>query len=428
MKRALLTAALLALVGASPATSATKTYSSGALHAVVPSGGEVTRTLAVPDRGPVSRVAVDLHVTGPVADLTISLVAPNGKEVVLVRRQGQGNAFGEDGSGCGGTPTEFTSDPYASKLTDDDPPYTGFGYRPTQSLNRLNGLEAKGKWRLKIDSAGGAAALLCWQLDLSRAVVERQTAASRGTRAALSYVETDNRYKRVAVRIARRGRTLVDTPLARLNCSGCPSYGPALVPSDRAVSVRDLDGDGEPEVLVDLYTGGAHCCFFTLIFRYRPDTRTYGRTSAFWGDIGYSVDDLDHDGTPELASADDRFAYAFTAYAFSGFPLRIWQYRSGRLVDATRQFPAEVEADAARQWKDYLAARKDRSADVRGVLAAWLADEYLLGRGDAGWAKLEQAFRRGELGHTKKLYGWPAGRAYLAFLRSFLRRNGYITA
>jgi hypothetical protein len=31
--------------------------------------------------------------------------------------------------------------------------------------------------------------------------------------------------------------------------------------------VRDLDGDGEPEVLVDFYWGGVHCCFYTDVYR-----------------------------------------------------------------------------------------------------------------------------------------------------------------
>jgi hypothetical protein len=52
---------------------------------------------------------------------------------------------------------------------------------------------------------------------------------------------------------------------------------------------------------------------------------------------------------------------------------------------------------------------------VRGVLAAWLADQYLLGRGAAGWSVLRRAERRGEV-----------DRAYLRKLRSFLRRTGYI--
>ena len=60
---------------------------------------------------------------------------------------------------------------------------------------------------------------------------------------------------------------------------------------------------------------------------------------------------------------------------------------------------------------------------MRGILAAWLADQYSLGRGRAGWRVLERAVRRGELGH--KFDGWPVGKAYLRKLRAFLRRTGY---
>jgi hypothetical protein len=60
---------------------------------------------------------------------------------------------------------------------------------------------------------------------------------------------------------------------------------------------------------------------------------------------------------------------------------------------------------------------------VRGILAAWLADQYSLGRGRAGWRFLERAERRGELGRKPDL--WPVGKAYLRKLRAFLKTTGY---
>ena len=59
--------------------------------------------------------------------------------------------------------------------------------------------------------------------------------------------------------------------------------------------------------------------------------------------------------------------------------LRRWQ-----ATDVTPLFPGQVALDAQRLWSTYLEHR--RKDDVRGVLAAWLADEYLLaGRTRAGW-------------------------------------------
>ena len=59
------------------------------------------------------------------------------------------------------------------------------------------------------------------------------------------------------------------------------------------------------------------------------------------------------------------------------------------------------------------------------MLAAWLADEYLLGREDAGWKKIEAARARGELGPIPGLDIWPQGAKYVKALRAFLVKTGY---
>jgi hypothetical protein len=217
------------------------------------------------------------------------------------------------------------------------------------------------------------------------------------------------------LRIVRRGIVRLDVPVKRLTQQDLVD-----------LFVRDLDGDGEPEVVLDVWTRGAHCCSESLIYHYDPARRTYGLTFRDWGNAGYRLVTLDEDRTPELRSADDRFAYAFTSYAASADPIRIWRFDRGQLLDVTGRFPKAVEADAAMWWREYvrLRTRADRP-DVRGILAAWLADQHLLGRRDEGWQTLEAAYVRGELGPRSELAGWPQGRAYLQALRTYLRKLGY---
>src|SRR5262249_30274096 len=158
---------------------------------------------------------------------------------------------------------------------------------------------------------------------------------------------------------------------------------------------RDLDADNEPEVLVELYTNGAHCCTVTLIYRWDPRTNRYVSVARNWGDPGYRLAELDADGRPELVSADDRFAHEFTAFAGSALPTQIWRYDHGSFVDVTRRFPGVTKREVATLWHGYLADRKQK-LDVRGVLAAWAADEELLGHDDAVWPALQAAYRRGD--------------------------------
>jgi hypothetical protein len=218
----------------------------------------------------------------------------------------------------------------------------------------------------------------------------------------------------VRILILRAGRAVLEqrVPLERGSQLGPASYGTKT----RSVWIRDLDHDGEPEVVLDLYWGGAHCCFVTRVYRYDPRRDTYVASSHVWGDIRERIQDLDHDGKPELISADDRFAYRFTAYAFSGLPVQVWSYARGNFSDITRRFPRLIASDAERQWR-YSRLDGSRYHEYAGFLAAWAADEYSLGHATQVERTLDDAGRRGELG------GAPA--AWIRNLEHFLASTGY---
>jgi hypothetical protein len=246
----------------------------------------------------------------------------------------------------------------------------------------------------------------------------RQRVTSGPVTAEFSYRRSDGVVRDARLTIARDGRTLVDVALTRVGCGDCPTWRPA-----GRFALQSFDADAEPEVLLDLYTGGAHCCTYSLLYRYVAETGSYARQLHWWGNAGYRLKNLDRAGPPEFVSADDRFASAFTGYAASASPIRIWRYDRGRMLDVTRRFPREIERDARALWGLY---RKERKREVRGVLAAWLADQIMLGRAAEGWRALEAARRRGELGPDKVEFGEAFGRRYLTKLRAFLRRTGYV--
>lgn len=218
--------------------------------------------------------------------------------------------------------------------------------------------------------------------------------------------------KNVRLTIARGGAVLLAERL--LDAEGNPD---ASLPT--GANVADLDGDGEPEVLVDQFSGGAHCCEYTRIYRF--DGSGYASTVVDWGNYGYALEDLDRDGLPELSTFDDRFAYTFTAYVSSVPPIRILRYQGGAIVDATRSFPALVRRDLNANWKLLQRLAKQRE-DIRGVAAAWQADKYLLGEEEDGWATLRELRRDGLL---RGFAPWPSGYAYLRELRTFLVQAGY---
>jgi hypothetical protein len=245
-----------------------------------------------------------------------------------------------------------------------------------------------------------------------------ETATSGTVQAQLSYDYDAQHYtfSNVNLTISRADRVLLNGPVRPL--TSYASIFPARY--GKSLAVRNLDPGGEPEVLVDLYSGGAHCCWYTEVYRYIASAETYLLKTHVWGNTFYRAHDLDRDGLPELLSGDDRFAYEFTSFAGSTFPVQIWRYRSGRFVDVTRRFPALIRRDARRQW--HLALPRLKGSDNVGPLAAWAADQCLLRHCRSAFRQLNALRRRHQIG-----VGWDATpRKFLAHLRRFLRSTGYL--
>jgi DNA-binding beta-propeller fold protein YncE len=233
--------------------------------------------------------------------------------------------------------------------------------------------------------------------------------------------------KHVLLTISRDGRVVATMPPSSGSIDGLwPANG--WQEGVKSVHVADLDGDHEPEIDVDLYTGGLHCC--RMLWAYRWNGTMYVSDEMWTGSYPYTERDLNHDGRPEWVAADSRFEYRFTSFAGSGVPLRIYDYRRGTFLVVTSQYPALVRKDAARWWRIYQRQRSGPSHDSRGFLAAWAADKYLLGAGAKVWPALSAALRRGDLrGSTSGSPSggaWPTGRAYISKLRQDLHQFGYL--
>ena len=202
------------------------------------------------------------------------------------------------------------------------------------------------------------------------------------------------------LRVSRAGTVVTDVSVADA-CREC-----VLVEDSgeyTILHVADLDADGEPEILFDVYSGGAHCCTTTRFYTYRAPTNSYKRAPSFyWGNGGYDVADLDGDGRIELSGHDDAFAGAFSSYAASGYPPKIIRYAAGvggapsTLRDVTRRFPGVIRAGASRLLKVIRKQKRTPGVyETQGLLAGYVADQYLLRQGSVGKAELRRARRRG---------------------------------
>jgi hypothetical protein len=233
-----------------------------------------------------------------------------------------------------------------------------------------------------------------------------------------SYDPAKFRFAKQRLTITRLGATRFSSRLRRPPRGGTNAQPAGFFSHKRSVSLSDLDGDGEPEVLVDLFWGGAHCCWYTQIYRYIPATATYKPLVHVWGDFSYVLADLDHDGRQEILTRDDRFSYAFSDFADSRWPVRILSYRAGRLVVVTTTYPTDITRDANALWA--AAMKRPKTVTNQGIVAAWAADQCMLGHSAVAFRKIDSFSR------SSRIHGELTRVRFMARLRSFLKRTGYL--
>jgi hypothetical protein len=237
-----------------------------------------------------------------------------------------------------------------------------------------------------------------------------QTARFGGVSAKLSYLEGSGpgtRNLRIGITQAATNQHY-NQPIASSYCFKRDRCSPA---SRRAVHVAYLEGNGAIEVIVDLFSGGADCCFIEQVFT--PSAalgNTYFVTQRNFGPAGATLTDLGHRGHLDFVSANRAFYCQFTACYASGMPIQIFGFNGLSFTDITRHYPQAIARDASRWWITY----RHHERTGAGALAAWAADEDLLGHSASAAGTLAREVASGHV---------TAG--YVAQLQAFLKRHGY---
>jgi len=213
-------------------------------------------------------------------------------------------------------------------------------------------------------------------------------------------------------------RGAVDSPMCGRLCWPQAAYGSGKSDPLRVVRLQA----GSPDVLLGLYSGGAHCCFVDQVFAPSSDG-FYSKTEIDLGDPGANLQALPGSPYAQLVTADDSFAYAFTDFAASGLPIKIERLEGHHFVDVTRLHPALIRKDASQWLAAFYAQKSSKYQDSVGVIAAWTADEYLLGRSAAAITFLHQQALAGHL--NSLLNPSLKSTAFVTALERFLTQRGY---
>jgi len=159
-----------------------------------------------------------------------------------------------------------------------------------------------------------------------------------------------------------------------------------------SVDLNDLDNDGTPEVLLQAYTGGAHCCMAITTYTWQED-----QFQPIYFDYldggGGRFEDLNRDGLTEFITLDNAFFYTFSSYAGSYPPSVVLTFRDGTYTDTTPQFRQRLGSTA---WDMYQSVeqRDDDGYEINGLLAGYVAQKIRLGQYQEGWNFMMARYER----------------------------------
>jgi hypothetical protein len=194
----------------------------------------------------------------------------------------------------------------------------------------------------------------------------------------------------------------------------------------------ELDpGNSEPEVLLNFFSGGAHCCYSLELYKFEsgrwnnvPFQGPQAPTGSGDGD-GDNVEDIDHDGVAEMIERDDAFLYKFDSYAGSYSPARIYALRDGHWTDVSSR-PA-YRSMYVHSAKEMAKACKSES---NSFWAAYAAEQAIIGNLKSGWATVLKCYGRQEdwglCVDSSELDHCTSGkRAFPDVLKELLQETGY---
>jgi hypothetical protein len=194
--------------------------------------------------------------------------------------------------------------------------------------------------------------------------------------------------------IRRGGRVL-----ARFNKGGGPSL------DFTSFALFSLLGGESKQLIINQYSGGAHCCTSAWIYDLSGP-----RLAKLYDSLNYDVAwspslvDLDHDGVYEFTQAVMAFDYFDRlSHADSPFPHVVFKYdrRLGRYVPASRTYSDYLLRDMEKYIDEVGKANReltstradDDAGDYLGTVLQVVLQYIYAGREQEGWAFYDREYR-----------------------------------
>lgn len=177
---------------------------------------------------------------------------------------------------------------------------------------------------------------------------------------------------------------------------------------ERIETVQDVDfnKDGRKTILIDVYSGGAHCCNTLYACKIKNDKLVFTDT-LYLADSYFDTEDIDKDGKEEILANNMMFAYAFTNFAETRAPFMVYTVENGRFKDITKNYPALLK-NQIDEWQNDLQVFLDSNykcpaegeesfntdaGSVQTILAAITANYFMLGEVKKGYDLIFKTYK-----------------------------------
>jgi hypothetical protein len=272
--------------------------------------------------------------------------------------------------------------------------------------------------------AASAVVVISLFASISTAGAATQTVTKENVTATFTYRGTSPFSQHPHLKISLNGKVVYDQSVSSAWC-GRECSANVIAGTRKVVHIVHLEKGGLPSVVLDLYSGGAHCCAIEQVYSFKSNSAVIEKIEHNFGDPGVQLVKLGANGSFDLLSADDVFAYAFTDFAASGMPIEILSFSHEAFHNVTRSFPELIAKDANQWMNAFKSQATTHYQDSVGLVAAWSADEDMLGHSNVVARFLATEAKAGHL-NSALLPVTSSDQKYVIALQKFLRKHGYL--
>ncbi len=157
------------------------------------------------------------------------------------------------------------------------------------------------------------------------------------------------------------------------------------------LTTGDITGDGYPDLVLETYSGGAHCCFSSIVYELGPSLDRALQTRE--GNCGGDFEDLDGDGVLEFITCDDIFAYAYCSFAGSPLAKVILAYQPGQgYLPASSRFAHLYADDIIRHTEQAKELSVESYESPECQVLPLVLDYLYTGQPEKAWSELDRLY------------------------------------